>query len=112
MSVLVGGDPKGELLIFLHGFPETAYLAWHHQLDHFSRLGYFVVAPDQRGYNNSAKFSSLMDYHLDLLAADIIGLIDHFGREKASVSTPLILSGRLRNSQKEERWSGMIGVQQ
>ena len=85
LSVLVGGDPKGELLIFLHGFPETAYLAWHNQLDYFSQLGYLVVAPDQRGYNDSAKFDGIMDYHLSLLAEDVIGLIDHFEREQASV---------------------------
>ena len=74
------------MLIFLHGFPETAYLTWHSQIDYFSRMGYFVVAPDQRGYNTSAKFDSIMDYHLDYLAQDVVDLIDHYGREKASVS--------------------------
>lgn len=43
------------MLIFLHGFPETAYLAWHRQIEYFSNMGYFVVAPDQRGYNERLK---------------------------------------------------------
>jgi len=85
LNVITSGNRDGDMLIFLHGFPETAYLAWHKQIAYFSNMGYFVIAPDQRGYNNSAKFDSFMDYHLDYLGQDIIDLMDHYGREKASV---------------------------
>lgn len=85
LEVLVSGNRDGDMLIFLHGFPETAWLAWHNQIEYFSNLGYFVVAPDQRGYNNSAKLSSIMDYHLDYLSQDIIDIIDHYNYERAYV---------------------------
>jgi len=85
LNVITSGNKDGDMLIFLHGFPETAYLAWNKQIEYFSNMGYFVVAPDQRGYNNSAKFDSFMDYHLDYLSQDVLDLMDHYGRESASV---------------------------
>jgi len=85
LNVITAGDRKGELLVFLHGFPETAYLSWHKQIEFFSKLGYFVVAPDQRGYNTSIKFPSYSDYHLNNLSQDIVNLIDHYNRTKANV---------------------------
>jgi pimeloyl-ACP methyl ester carboxylesterase len=71
------------LVILLHGFPEFWY-SWRHQL---GALGKFchVVAPDMRGYNLSDKPTSVEDYSTDVLAKDVIGLIDHFGAEKAAI---------------------------
>ena len=71
------------LVILLHGFPEFWY-SWRHQL---SALGKFfhVVAPDMRGYNLSDKPPSVDDYSTDVLAKDVIGLMDHFGTAKAAV---------------------------
>merc|ERR1712098_186776 len=41
LDVITSGEKgKGDLLIFLHGFPETAWLAWHNQIEYFSNLGY------------------------------------------------------------------------
>lgn len=33
-----------------------------------------------------------MDYHLDYLSQDVVDLIDHYGREKASVSDFILFS--------------------
>ena len=75
-----GGD---NLVLLLHGFPEFWY-SWKHQLralgEHFH-----VVAPDMRGYNLSDKPARVEDYKLDRLAADVIGLIDHFGAKQAAI---------------------------
>lgn len=72
-----------DLVILLHGFPEFWY-SWRHQL---SALGkrFHVVAPDMRGYNLSDKPSRVQDYSTDVLADDVIGLIDHFGPTKAAI---------------------------
>ena len=66
------GDGQ-QLVILLHGFPEFWY-SWRHQL---SVLGahYHVVAPDMRGYNLSDKPSRVEDYQIELLVADVLGLI-------------------------------------
>jgi pimeloyl-ACP methyl ester carboxylesterase len=72
-----------DLVLLLHGFPEFWY-SWRHQL---TALGsrFHVVAPDLRGYNLSEKPSRVEDYSLDVLANDVIGLIDHFGATKAAI---------------------------
>lgn len=72
-----------KLVILLHGFPEFWY-SWRHQL---RALGghYHVVAPDMRGYNLSDKPPRVEDYQLDVLIEDVVGLIKHFGAQKAAV---------------------------
>jgi epoxide hydrolase 4 len=71
------------LVILLHGFPEFWY-SWRHQL---TALGtrFHVVAPDMRGYNLSDKPPRVADYSTDVLADDVIGLIDHFGATNAAI---------------------------
>lgn len=76
------GLEGGPLVVVLHGFPEFWY-GWRHQIPVLAQAGYHVVAPDQRGYNLSDKPIGLAAYNLDVLVADIIGLIDHFEEEQA-----------------------------
>jgi len=72
-----------KLVLLLHGFPEFWY-SWRHQLVDLSDH-YTVVAPDMRGYNLSDKPEDVSDYEIDTLIDDVIGLINHFGHEKAAV---------------------------
>lgn len=66
----------------LHGFPEFSY-GWRKQIPYLASAGYRVWAPDQRGYNISDKPEGIGAYTLDKLAADVVGLIDASGEEKA-----------------------------
>jgi haloacetate dehalogenase len=50
---------SGPPVVLLHGFPETNY-AWRHQIPVLARR-YRVVAPDLRGYGNTAKPTSGYD---------------------------------------------------
>jgi epoxide hydrolase 4 len=84
LHVQTAGKEDGPLIVLLHGFPEFWY-GWRNQIPSFARSGYFVVAPDQRGYNLSDKPDDVGAYDLDELSRDVVGLIDHFGREKAVV---------------------------
>lgn len=77
------GAANDELVLLLHGFPEFWY-SWRHQLPVLGER-YHVVAPDLRGYNLSDKPPSVDDYHIDVLVEDVIGLIDHFRAEKATI---------------------------
>jgi len=74
---------EGKLLILLHGFPEFWY-SWRHQIpvlaQHFK-----AVAPDMRGYNESEKPVGVSNYRVDVLTADVMGLIRAFGEEKAII---------------------------
>ncbi|MBL8133939.1 MAG: alpha/beta hydrolase [Anaerolineae bacterium] len=82
LHVVQAGPPDGELVILLHGFPEFWY-GWRRQIEALAKRGFRVWAPDQRGYNLSEKPDGIRSYHLDLLAKDVIGLVDAAGREKA-----------------------------
>jgi len=76
------GPADGTLVILLHGFPEFWY-GWRRQIEALAAAGYRVWAPDQRGYNLSDKPPGLHSYRIDTLAADVIGLMDAAGAEKA-----------------------------
>lgn len=85
LRVITAGPTKVSPLVFLHGFPETAELSWRHQLDWFAAKGYKIIAIDQRGYNLSGKSQRVVDYRLELLAGDVIGIIRTLGYEQAIV---------------------------
>ena len=72
----------GPLIVLLHGFPEF-WFGWRLQIAPLAAAGFRVVAPDTRGYNLSSKPEGFKDYGVDLLAADIRGLIDERGAESA-----------------------------
>ena len=72
---LTGGG-RGQLVMFLHGFPEFSY-EWKDQLREFGK-DHRVVAPDLRGYNLSDKPTDLEAYRVSVLLEDIRALADHF----------------------------------
>ncbi len=66
---------QNDTIVFLHGFPESALLSFSSQIDYFCAKGYHVLAPDQRGYNNSDKPANVAQYHVGRLTLDIKELI-------------------------------------
>ncbi len=79
------GPADAPLVLLLHGFPEFWY-SWRNQIAPLAARGFHVVAPDLRGYNLSDKPEGVAAYDLDHLAADIAGLVGHFGRDSFSVA--------------------------
>src|SRR5689334_6876362 len=73
---------EGPLIVLLHGFPEFWY-GWRRQIEPLAAAGFRVVAPDTRGYNLSSKPEDFEAYGVDLLAADIRGLLGELGAESA-----------------------------
>jgi len=69
-------------VILCHGFPELAF-SWRHQLKAFADAGRWVIAPDQRGYGLSSRPKAVTDYDMEHLTADLLGLLDHLGVERA-----------------------------
>ena len=84
LHVVLAGPARGKPLLFLHGFPEF-WFAWRHQIDHFVSSGYRVIIPDQRGYNLSDKPAGIASYCIDLLAEDVVGVLDSVTDSKAFV---------------------------
>ncbi len=81
LHVVQAGPQGGPVVLLLHGFPEFWY-GWRHQIAALAAAGYRVWAPDQRGYNLSEKPRGVHQYSLDLLAADVAGLIRQTGQDK------------------------------
>ena len=55
--------PNRPMLLLLHGFPELAY-SWRQVMRPLADAGYYVVAPDRRGYGRSV--TTLTTYDDDL----------------------------------------------
>jgi pimeloyl-ACP methyl ester carboxylesterase len=79
LHVVEAGPEDGPLVVLLHGFPDF-WWGWRHQIEPLVEQGFFVVLPDQRGYNLSDKPLGVDAYAVDVLAADVIGLADTYGR--------------------------------
>ncbi len=75
------GPEDGQVVLFLHGFPEF-WFSWRKQIPFFANLGYRVVAPDQRGYNLSSKPASVGAYRVQELIGDMVALIAALGVDK------------------------------
>ena len=82
LAVAEAGDPSGEPVILLHGFPELSH-SWRHQLPALAGAGYHAVAPDLRGYGDSDRPPAVEDYAVGKLVGDVAGLIAALGHESA-----------------------------
>jgi epoxide hydrolase 4 len=81
LSCRATGQRGGPTLIFLHGFPEAAFV-WDPLLEHFARPengGYRCVAPNLRGYEKSSQPSDVKAYRTKFLVQDTAALIQAEG---------------------------------
>ena len=77
LSCRAAGARGRPVLMFLHGFPEAAFV-WDDLLEHFARPengGYRCVAPNLRGYEKSSQPADVKAYRAKLLVQDIAALI-------------------------------------
>ena len=82
LHTLCAGNPSNPLVVLLHGFPEF-WKTWESQIDDLVNASFYVMIPDQRGYNLSSKPKDIGDYKLSLIMQDVLGLLDHAEKEKA-----------------------------
>ncbi len=75
----IAGDTENELVIFLHGWPETSHM-WKKLMSSLSKKGYFCVAPNLRGYSKNASPEGIEQYRLDKLADDVLGIVSAFNK--------------------------------
>lgn len=79
---VVEAGAEGPVVVLSHGFPELSY-SWRHQLPALAAAGYRVVAPDQRGYGRSDRPEPVEAYDIHHLVADLVGVLDDIGAERA-----------------------------
>jgi len=77
LSCRSAGEPGRPVLVFLHGFPEGAFV-WDAMLAHFSKAengGYRCVAPNLRGFEQSSAPSEVSAYRPKHLVQDTAALV-------------------------------------
>src|SRR3954470_2514177 len=77
-DALAAGPDGGELVLLLHGFPQTSR-SWRHQIPALAEAGYRAIAPDQRGYSPRARPAEVEAYRVDHLVADVLAIADWMG---------------------------------
>jgi pimeloyl-ACP methyl ester carboxylesterase len=83
VHMLEAGTIGRPCLLLLHGFPEIAY-SWRRVMSALADAGYYVIAPDLRGYGRTSGW--IADYDADLspwratnLVRDAMGLVYALG---------------------------------
>ncbi|MFF3226124.1 alpha/beta fold hydrolase [Nocardia suismassiliense] len=82
LQVQVSGSGPDVLLV--HGFPDT-HASWRYQVPALNAAGYRTIVPDLRGFGASDKPVELAQYELVEYLADLAGVLDELGVERAHV---------------------------
>jgi epoxide hydrolase 4 len=77
LSCRAAGPAGAPMLLFLHGFPEAAFV-WDELLEHFAGR-YRCVAPNLRGFEHSSAPPEPEAYRVKHLMADLTALVDQLG---------------------------------
>jgi len=84
LAVAEHGPVDGPVVVLLHGFPELAF-SWRHQVEPLAAAGYRLLVPDLRGFGDSDAPDAVEEYAIDVLARDVLGLLDHVDAEQGTV---------------------------
>ncbi len=77
----ITGNKGDELLILLHGFPETSYM-WRTLMADLAPKGFYCVAPNMRGYSKNACPKGKKQYTIEKLSQDVLDLANAFGKTR------------------------------
>jgi pimeloyl-ACP methyl ester carboxylesterase len=75
------GPADGELVLLLHGFPQTKR-SFRAQLQAVGAAGYRAVAVDQRGYSPGARPVGVDAYDIRNLTRDVLAIADALGADR------------------------------
>jgi epoxide hydrolase 4 len=87
LSCRAAGDRGRPVLMFLHGFPEAAFI-WDGLLEHFAQPangGFRCVAPNLRGFEESSQPPDVQAYRPKHLVRDIVALAQAEGAPLAAL---------------------------
>ncbi len=75
---------EGPPVLLVHGWPDTHEL-WRDVVPGLVSAGFRTIAPDLRGLGDSDRPSEVDAYAIPYLVGDVLGVLDHFGVERAHV---------------------------
>ncbi len=77
----LAGKATDELVVLLHGFPETSIM-WRTLMDDLAPKGFYCVAPNMRGYSKNACPKGKNQYAIEYLNQDVLDLAKSLGKTK------------------------------
>ena len=88
MHLLEAGEADRPMLLLLHGFPELAF-SWRHVMVPLAEAGFYVVAPDQRGYGRTTGWVAEYDGEIQSFGPlsyvrDALALVAALGRDEVA----------------------------
>ena len=71
----------------MHGFASTKDVNWVYPtwVSHLRKAGRRVIALDHRGHGASTKLYDAEDYHIGIMATDVLALMDHLSIAQSDV---------------------------
>ncbi len=78
---IVAGNEYDELVILLHGFPETSFM-WNKLMPEIASLGFYCIAPNMRGYSKNACPKGKNHYTIKKIGQDILNIANTLGKNK------------------------------
>jgi len=78
---IAAGPADGDLVLLLHGFPQTAQ-AWSGQVEALGAVGWRAVAPDLRGFAAGALPETVGRYTQECIRADVFAMADQLGADQ------------------------------
>jgi pimeloyl-ACP methyl ester carboxylesterase len=80
-DVTDSGPADGEVVVLLHGFPQSAD-EWNHVVPILTAAGFRCLAPNQRGYSADARPPGRRAYRMSELTGDLSALVDASGADQ------------------------------
>jgi len=80
-------EGEGEPIVLVHGFASSKNVNWVYPtwVSELKKHGRRVIALDNRGHGESTKLYDQEDYHIGIMASDVIALLDHLGLEQSDM---------------------------
>jgi pimeloyl-ACP methyl ester carboxylesterase len=107
-------EGEGEPIVLVHGFASSKNVNWVYPawVSELKKNGRRVIALDNRGHGESAKLYDPAAYDLDIMAGDVVALIDHLGIDRTDMmgySMGSRMTARIALHHPERLRSAIIG---
>ena len=80
-------EGEGDPIVLVHGFASTKNVNWVYPgwVSELKKNGRRVIALDLRGHGDSSKLYEPEQYSVEIMAGDVIALMDHLNIERADI---------------------------
>src|SRR5580692_12496762 len=80
-------EGEGDPILLVHGFASSKNVNWVYPawVSELKKNGRRVIALDNRGHGDSSKLYDSEQYHIGIMAGDVVALMDHLNIERADI---------------------------